>query len=84
MVITIKMVGYNYLRMYLPRMSVSILSLSPTFFVWKFVTSIVCGIRQTDARFFFTSTTVKLIPSTAIEPFFTTYFAKFFGISNQT
>ena len=70
--------------MYFPRMSVSILTLSPLFLVLKFVTSIVCGIKQTDARFFFTSTTVRLIPSTAIEPFFTTYFARDFGTSNQT
>jgi len=70
--------------MYLPRMSVSILSLSPIFLVWKFVTSMVCGIKHTEARFFLTSTTVRLIPSTAIEPFFTTYFVRFFGISNHT
>ena len=69
--------------MYLPRMSVSMLSLSPTFFDLKLVTLIVCGIKQTDARSFFASTTVKLIPSSAIEPFLTTYFVSFFGILNQ-
>ena len=63
--------------MYFPRMSVSMLSLSPTFFDLKLVTLIVCGIKQTDARSFFASTTVKLIPSSAIEPFLTTYFVKF-------
>ena len=64
-------------------MSVSTLSLSPIFFDLKLVTLIVCGIKQTDARSFFTSTTVKLIPSSAIEPFFTTYFTNFFGTLNQ-
>ena len=39
------------------------------------------GINETDANVFLISTTVKLIPSTAIEPFFTTYFAKFLGTS---
>ena len=62
-------------------MSVSILTLSPTFLVWKFVISIVWGINETDANVFFMSTTVKLIPSIAIDPFFTTYFAKFLGTS---
>ena len=69
--------------MYFPRMSVSMLSLSPTFFDLKLVTLIVCGMRQTDVISFFASTTVKLIPSSAIEPFLTTYFVSFFGILNQ-
>ena len=42
-----------YFLMYFPRMSVSMLSLSPTFFDLKLVTLIVCGIKQTDARSFF-------------------------------
>ena len=69
--------------MYFPRTSVSILSLSPIFFDLKFVILIVCGIRHTDATSFFTSTNVKLIPSSAIEPFLTMYFVSFFGILNQ-
>ena len=69
--------------MYFPRMSVSMLSLSPTFFDLKLVTLIVCGMRQTDVISFFASTTVKLIPSSAIEPFFTTHLTDFFGTLNQ-
>ncbi len=56
--------------MYFPKISVSILILSLIFFELKFVTFIVWGIKQTEALFFFTSTTVRLIPSNAIEPFF--------------
>ena len=55
--------------MYFPKTSVSMFSLSPIFFVLKFVIFTVCGIRHTDARDFFASTTVRLIPSNAIEPF---------------
>ena len=43
----------------------------------------VCGIKQTDIRFFIASTTVRLIPSTAIEPFSTIYRTSCFGMSNQ-
>jgi len=76
-------IDWLYFLMYFPRMSVSMLSLSPTFFDLKLVTVIVCGIIQTDARSFFASTTVRLIPSSATEPFFTTYLASFFGTLNQ-
>ena len=55
--------------MYFPNTSVSIFSLSPISFVLKFVIFTVWGIRQTDAIDFFASTTVRLIPSNAIDPF---------------
>src|SRR3990172_3725879 len=70
--------------MYFPKISVSILILSPTFFDWKLVILIVWGIKQTEALFFVTSTTVRLIPSIAIDPFLTTNFTNFFGTSNHT
>ena len=73
--------------MYFPSTSVSMFSLSPTFFVLKFVIFIVCGIIHTEPRSFFASTTVRLIPSNAIEPFCTIYFVwmilRFFFFSMQ-
>src|SRR5215211_4442569 len=60
--------------MYLPRMSVSIFTLSP-FDLWPNVVTLrVLGISDTDTRSFLTSTKVRLTPSTAIEPFGTTDF----------
>ena len=60
--------------MYFPKNISFDINLSPTIFVLKLVISIVWGIKQTEARLFLTSTTVKLIPSIAIDPFLTTYF----------
>ena len=64
-------------------MSVSILTLSPIFFEPKFVIFIVCGIKQIEILFLSTSTSVKLIPSIVIDPFFTTNLAKSLGSSIQ-
>src|SRR5574341_77255 len=84
LVVTTKVVDYHLLAIvYLPSMSVSILTLSPIFLELRFVIFIVCGIIHTEILFFITSTSVKLIPSIAIDPFFTTCFVNSFGSSIQ-
>jgi len=44
---------------------------SPTLFESKVVTSLVCGINETEKFSSVTSATVRLMPSMAIEPFST-------------
>ena len=50
----------------------------------KFVVDMVCGMRYTDAFVPFSSDTVRLMPSTAMDPFLTTNLASGFGISKRT
>src|SRR5439155_6113145 len=57
---------------YLPKISVSRFTASPTFRSRSPVSSNVCGMIQTANRSFCTSATVRLIPSSATEPFDTT------------
>src|SRR5260221_7902489 len=57
------------LSTYLPRMSVSRFTASPTLRSRKAVTSRVCGIIQMLKLLLRTVATVRLIPSTAIDPF---------------
>ena len=85
LVTTTKVVNHYLLAVaYLPSISVSILTLSPIFLELRFVVSIVCGMMHTEILFFITSTSVKLIPSIAIDPFLTTYFVRSFVSSIQS
>ena len=59
---------------YFPIISVSKLTSSPIILSFKTVASIVCGIAEIEKLSLFTSATVRLIPSIAIEPFCTIYF----------
>src|SRR5690625_4356373 len=66
---------------YFASISHSILTISPSLFAPKTVSATVCGIRETVKLFSWWANTVKLMPSTAIEPFIIMNLARSPGIA---
>src|SRR5258708_38886280 len=65
-------ISFTNLSTYLPTMSTSRFTCAPTPFPASVVFSIVCGISASANAAAATRLTVRLMPSTAIEPFSTT------------
>src|SRR5207244_3949482 len=76
--------SWRYFQTYFASSSVSRLTADPGPLKPSVVCSNVCGIRATEKRSRSTSTTVRLMPSTATEPLGTIWAASSCGQRNQT